>query len=120
VRCQYDTKGDIVQSHVEADSQPPNKRYIQCRNYIRRVLKGEESHTESTAQTHDIKHAGEKWSYSHPGVEAFGYVKMTTPDLLSSTSLFSVVLSPSLVSTSLPKPSSVIVSPTVILPDFGG
>ena len=47
----------------------------------------------------------------HPGVDALGYVKRTTPDLLSSISFFNVTISPSLVSTSPPKPSTVIVSP---------
>lgn len=51
--------------------------------------------------------------YSHPGVDALGYVNRTTPDLLSSTSFFNVVLSPSLVSTSPPKLSKEMVSPTV-------
>ncbi len=49
---------------------------------------------------------------SQPGVDALGYVNSTTPDLLSSTSFFSVVLSPSLVSTSPPKSSRLTTSPT--------
>lgn len=51
--------------------------------------------------------------YSHPGVPALGYVNRTTPDLLSSTSFFNVVFSPSWVSTSPPKLSKEMVSPTV-------
>ena len=47
----------------------------------------------------------------HPGVDALGYVKRTTPDLLSSTSFFNVTFTPSLVSTSPAKPSMVIISP---------
>lgn len=53
--------------------------------------------------------------FLHPGVDAFGYVKRTTPDLLSSTSFFNVTFSPSLVSTSPPNPSIVIVSPAATL-----
>lgn len=51
----------------------------------------------------------------HPGVDALGYVKRTTPDLLSSTSCFKVTFSPLLVSISPPKPSIVIVSPAATL-----
>lgn len=47
-----------------------------------------------------------------PGVEALGYVKITTPDLLSSTRAFRVVLLPSWVSISPPKPSRATTSPT--------
>ena len=50
-------------------------------------------------------------AYLHPGVEALGYVKSTTPVLLSSTNFFKVTFSPSLVSTSPPKPSRTIESP---------
>ena len=51
----------------------------------------------------------------HPGVEAFGYVKMTMPLLLSSRSFFKVTLSPSFVSISPPKSSRLTVSPTLIV-----
>ena len=51
----------------------------------------------------------------HPGVDAFGYEKRTTPDLLSSTICFNVTLSPSFVSISPPKPSNVIRSPAATL-----
>ena len=47
----------------------------------------------------------------HPGVEALGYVKRTTPALLASTSFCNVVFSPSLVSISPPKPARVILLP---------
>jgi hypothetical protein len=49
-----------------------------------------------------------------PGVEALGYVKRTTPPLLSSMSFLSVVFTPSFVSISPPNPPRVIVSPTAI------
>lgn len=51
----------------------------------------------------------------HPGVEAFGYVKMTMPLLLSSRSFFKVTFSPSFVSISPPKLSRLTVSPTLIV-----
>ena len=57
--------------------------------------------------------------YLHPGVEALGYVKTTTPALLSSTRALRLVLTPSLVSTSPPKPSSEMMSPTWGLPVTG-
>lgn len=52
----------------------------------------------------------------HPGVLAAGYVNRTTPALLAATSFASVVFSPSFVSISPPKPSSVMVSPTLGAP----
>ena len=51
----------------------------------------------------------------HPGVDALGYVKRIIPDLLSSISFFNVTFLPSFVSTSPPKPSTVIVSPAATL-----
>lgn len=57
---------------------------------------------------------GHDANYSHPGVEAFGYVKRITPALLSSTNFFNVVFAPSWVSTSPPKPSRFIVSPEAL------
>ena len=51
-------------------------------------------------------------SYVHPGVEALGYVKSTTPPELASTSFFKVVFWPSWVSISPPNPSKVMVEPT--------
>ena len=57
--------------------------------------------------------------YLHPGVEALGYVKSTTPALLSSTRALRLDFTPSLVSTSPPKPSSEMMSPTWGLPVTG-
>lgn len=48
-----------------------------------------------------------------PGVDALGYVKSTTPALLSSTSCLRVVFLPSLVSISPPNVARSIVFPTV-------
>ena len=56
-----------------------------------------------------------QWGILHPGVEAFGYVKMTMPLLLSSTSFFKVTFSPSFVSISPPKASRLTVSPGLIV-----
>lgn len=53
-----------------------------------------------------------------PGVLARGYVNSTTPFLLSSTSFWRVVFSPSCVSISPPKPARVIESPTATLAAF--
>lgn len=53
------------------------------------------------------------WINSQPGVDALGYVNKTIPDLLVSTRCLRVVFVPSLSSTSPPKLSKSIVSPTV-------
>ena len=52
-----------------------------------------------------------KIAHLHPGVEALGYVKITTPLLLSSTNFSKVTFTPSLVSMSPPKPLKIMVSP---------
>lgn len=51
----------------------------------------------------------------HPGVEALGYVNNTTPFLLSSTSFFKVIFSPSWVSICPPNPSRSTISPVAAL-----
>ena len=77
--------------------------------------------SDAKAEKHRLDFAGftsasiVQWGILHPGVDAFGYVKMTMPFLLSSTSFFKVTFSPSFVSISPPKSSRLRVSPKLIV-----